>query len=252
MSFGIFSLGAVMSTVLYLLSNQAGKSNTEQGELRKQKYRRVAHTIFYFSTMEFLQGLQYFVIDDCDNPINKILSFIGFVHISFQPYWINHALNTFHNRPSQVQSFIRTMCFYMGLWFLMRMIPFGDECHPDNDYFCGDQWCSYSGKEHVAWKFKLYRTSYTLPAFSVHHFIWFFPCIVYREYFTWVWMLAFLAISFFVTPNRDEQPAIWCFIFIPSTLLITSYSLIEHFLYTDDSSKTLHKNKYAKALDKEC
>jgi len=46
--------------------------------------------VFFFFLMEFLQGLQYFVIaDDIDSPlcaniINKILTILGYAHICLQ------------------------------------------------------------------------------------------------------------------------------------------------------------------------
>lgn len=67
--------------------------------------------IFFFFLMEFLQGLQYFVIDDCDNIWNKALvlacrplvrkarlnplsqTVLGFLHICCQPYF-THVINS--------------------------------------------------------------------------------------------------------------------------------------------------------------
>ena len=48
--------------------------------------------------MEFLQGLQYWVIADnmnapeCANIINKILTVLGYAHICLQPYFC-HVIN---------------------------------------------------------------------------------------------------------------------------------------------------------------
>jgi len=58
----------------------------------------LAKGVFFFFTMEFLQGLQYFVIAEdldspmCDNSFNKFLTVLGFLHICLQPYFC-HVIN---------------------------------------------------------------------------------------------------------------------------------------------------------------
>lgn len=37
--------------------------------------------ILFFFTMELLQGIQYFWIDDCSNPWNRFFTLVGFIHI---------------------------------------------------------------------------------------------------------------------------------------------------------------------------
>src|SRR4051812_37524971 len=43
----------------------------------------------YFSLMELLQAFTYSVIDDCINPTNQIATLLGYLHITFQPFFIN-------------------------------------------------------------------------------------------------------------------------------------------------------------------
>lgn len=72
----------------------------------------LASGIFFFFTMEFLQAIQYYYIapelktsgectnsalralapTPCDDPINKILTLAGFLHICLQPYFC-HVIN---------------------------------------------------------------------------------------------------------------------------------------------------------------
>jgi ABC-type molybdate transport system ATPase subunit len=38
----------------------------------------------YFAIMEVIQFLSYFVVDQCDNPINKVLTMLAFTHLMYQ------------------------------------------------------------------------------------------------------------------------------------------------------------------------
>ena len=50
----------------------------------------LAGGVFFFFTMELLQAVQYYFIADtaespaCDNPWNKFLTVLGFLHICLQ------------------------------------------------------------------------------------------------------------------------------------------------------------------------
>jgi hypothetical protein len=43
----------------------------------------------YFSSMEVLQAFTYSVIDQCALPSNQIATLLGYLHIAFQPFFIN-------------------------------------------------------------------------------------------------------------------------------------------------------------------
>src|SRR3546814_10039960 len=43
----------------------------------------------YFSLMELLQAVSYSVVDQCGTPLNETMTFLGYLHITFQPFFIN-------------------------------------------------------------------------------------------------------------------------------------------------------------------
>ena len=53
----------------------------------------------YFALMEVIQFLQYSVIDKCDDPWNKFLTNLGYLHICFQPLFWNIWLFAFVKKP---------------------------------------------------------------------------------------------------------------------------------------------------------
>jgi hypothetical protein len=80
--------------------------------------------IGYFSLMEILQFFQYKVVDQCDNPINKLLTIIGYLHICFQPLFANIWLFTFTTQPNFIFLY---MAFFAGLLLASRLLVFSEE-----------------------------------------------------------------------------------------------------------------------------
>jgi len=82
-SFSFAALGLFASIWIYTRTNNGA----------------LASGVFFFFTMELLQGFQYFVIAKdlkdpaCDTFINQFLTLLGFAHICLQPYF-THLINS--------------------------------------------------------------------------------------------------------------------------------------------------------------
>ena len=59
----------------------------------KGESKALCGALAYFSLMEVLQAYTYTVIDECMNPSNQIATFLGYLHITFQPFFINAEPN---------------------------------------------------------------------------------------------------------------------------------------------------------------
>jgi hypothetical protein len=51
--------------------------------------RAIWLTLGYFTVMEGLQALGYTVVDQCDTTANKTVTLLSYLHIVFQPLFIN-------------------------------------------------------------------------------------------------------------------------------------------------------------------
>ena len=77
----------------------------------------------YFSLMEVLQAYTYTVIDDCNSPGNQIATLLGYIHIAFQPFFINAV--SMHFIPENIKNkiapsvyficFVATVCLFLSL-----------------------------------------------------------------------------------------------------------------------------------------
>ena len=57
--------------------------------LRRGEPRAIWMTLGYFTVMEFLQATGYAVIDQCGDPANRTITLLSYLHIAFQPLFVN-------------------------------------------------------------------------------------------------------------------------------------------------------------------
>lgn len=191
--------------------------------------------VLYFSSMEFLQYLQYFYIDNCEHHVNKALTLLAYVHIAFQGVFINLWYSYFmsESERSAFLKWVIPLSLIAGIlmiitrfeWLLPKLGNYATEkC--DGEYMCGKDICSYYGGKHVAWRFPLVREgdNYFTPGISLHFFLFFIPILTVAKgkYFLLPLVLLLLGpyLSYRISPHKNEHPAIWCLMFV-SHLFIT-------------------------------
>jgi hypothetical protein len=69
----------------------------------------------YFSGMEALQAFTYSVIDQCGAPQNQVATILGYLHIAFQPFFINAA--SMHFIPEQRRQRIQPVLYWCSFIF---------------------------------------------------------------------------------------------------------------------------------------
>lgn len=210
----------------------------------KGESKALCGALAYFSLMELLQAYTYTVIDQCYNSSNQIATFLGYMHIAFQPFFINAV--ALHFIPKEVRQRIEPsvyiLCFVAAVIFMMRIYPFDwfNYCF-DKSYrlpffssdsltmpFCGKQICSTSGEWHIAWAIPAndsiqMANSYVYAAFLLPLLYGSWRMVSYH--FITGPMLAFMS-----TSNMNEWAAIWCLYSIGLLLLLIK-TPIRQYLY---------------------
>jgi hypothetical protein len=195
----------------------------------------------YFSLMEALQAYTYTVIDECNSPANQVATLLGYLHIAFQPFFLNAM--SLHFVPERVRNRLYlpvfTVCFACMIVFLVRVYPFewANQCLP-NWMICGAQICSYSGDWHIAWQLPAKALSlfgvwydssgfvgYFLPAFLMPMFYGSWRFTIYH-------LLVGPVAAFLTTSDSNEWPAIWC-LFSIGLLLIVVKTPIRKIMYVE-------------------
>ena len=189
----------------------------------------IAHTIFYFAWMELLQALTYPYLDQCDNWWNKVLTFIGMVHVCFQPLVTNFmAANEVKNNPVHYERFMFAcrLSILFGFWMMARVLfeMFGitkssvsDECKYtyNSESLRGTNLCSYTGHVHMGWHYPMADNHYFWPSINLHAFLSFGPFAVHPEEPVMIFKCIMLILTgplfaMYLTPDNSEVAAVWC------------------------------------------
>jgi Family of unknown function (DUF5765) len=192
--------------------------------------------LLYFSSMEALQAASYSVLNQCANPLNQVLTLFSYLHITFQPFFINAVALYFMPKDvaSRVAPWVYTACFFSALVMLVQLYPFSwagvcEAGHP----LCGQMLCTVRGEWHLAWFVPINGIGNSLthrgwlgPSYILTAFV--LPAL----YGSWrLSLFAYLAGPFaasLTTSNMNEFPAIWCLFSIGLCLTIIKTPLRRH------------------------
>jgi len=235
MSFGFAALGLFVSWWIH--------TRTLNFEL--------ASGVFFFFTMEFLQGMQYFIIADdlnsplCENSFNKVLTILGFLHICLQPYFchvINSSLTKSEKYLHQYQV-IKRLCLIGGAMLFSRYLLSEFGIMPDTlggatsaEWLRGQKLCTFRGNAHLAWSVPMADVTYYVPSAAIHSFLMFAPFFALWEKKGMIIQGVFLFATgpfaaSYITPNLMEQASIWCFFSIAQIsimLFLIRETLVKH------------------------
>jgi hypothetical protein len=173
----------------------------------------------YFALMELLQAFTYSVIDQCDLPSNQIATLMGYLHITFQPFFINMVSMYFI--PQEVRSRIGPtvyiLCFVAAIFMLLQLYPFAwaGHCDPSTP-LCGTRLCSVHGNWHIAWEVPTNGMCNGFAASPMHGFPSYVIAGIFLPilYGSWRMTLFHLVLgpclASLTTNDVREWPAIWC------------------------------------------
>lgn len=215
---------AVLATV--------GFGSTAYFALKKEK-KELWVPLGYFALMELLQAITYIFIDECANPTNQLLTLLGYLHIAFQPFFINMV--AMHFVPEHVKRklswFVYGICFLGTVLMVIKVYPFawGGDCECGVAPMCATNLCSVHGSWHIAWNVPinaisyLYFFGYTFPAFVLPALYGSWRMSVYHA-------LVGPGLAYLLTSNYNEWPAVWC-LFSIALLMVIIKTPVRSFLY---------------------
>lgn len=200
----------------------------------KKEDRALYIPLIYFSLMEALQAYTYMYIDQCNTPENQIATLLGYLHIAFQPFFIN--MTSMYFVPEKVRRKVEvpvyTLCFASTIFMIIQLYPFdwAGQCLEGVRPLCGSQLCSVSGNWHIAWEipangignyfadlgfrpFKNGYISYVLVGFLV-------PLLYGSWRFTTYHYIMGPMLANFLTNDLNERPAVWCLLSIGFLLIV--------------------------------
>jgi len=185
--------------------------------------------LVYFAGMELLQAVTYVYINQCATPHNQILTYLGYLHITFQPFFVNMVAMYFipERIKLRIGPWVYFICALGSLGILLKMYPFpwARLCMRGYEGFCGAIACSLSGDWHIAWQLPLNGLMSNYPdnlipfQFGLHGFSYFaVSFFLPLAYGSWRFVLFHLVVgpilADILTRHPNEHAAVWCLLSI--------------------------------------
>jgi hypothetical protein len=201
----------------------------------------------YFACMELLQAATYAYINLCDAPPNQILTLFGYLHIAFQPFFVNMVAMYFI--PDEVKKKISTavysLCAVGAIAMMVKMYPFAwaGHCVVGIEAFCGDKACSVPGDWHIAWQLPLNGLAIDLSQivpglfYGLHGIAYILVGFVMPFiYGSWRFVVFHIfmgpILSILTTRDPNEYAAVWCLFSIALCLSVIK-SPIRKYLHVE-------------------
>jgi hypothetical protein len=191
----------------------------------------------YFSLMELLQAYTYAVIDDCASPGNQIATLLGYLHITFQPFFINALSLHFipQEKAAKIAPWAYAFCFFSAIVMLIQLYPFDwagqcDTLRP----LCGEKLCSISGVWHIAWEVPTTAIGNLFADTPAHGFptYWLAAFALPIAYGSWKMtsyhILVGPVLANALTNNPNELAAVWCLLSIGILLLVVKTKMRQY------------------------
>lgn len=199
----------------------------------------------WFGLMEAIQAASYPFIEQCESPANQLLTLAGYLHISFQPFFINAVALYFMPKEAarKVAPLAYFVCFVGAALMLIQLYPFAwaGHCAPARPLCGGGVLCTVSGQWHIAWLLPINGIGNELAdkSFLGYGFIsyavaaFYLPGLMGSWRFTLFSYLAGPVLAGMTTSNVNEWPAVWC-LFSIGLLLVAMVTPLRRLLYVSD------------------
>jgi hypothetical protein len=194
----------------------------------------------YFALMEALQVAGYLVINACGTRANQAITLLSFLHIAFQPAFINAI--SLELIPLEISRRIRfwvfLVCGLCSAFMLAQLMPleWAGACRiPET--MCGATLCTRSGDWHIAWDIpynglgtwieNLIGANWGMPSYMLAVFV--MPVLYGSWRFTIFHLLLGPVFANALTTDNNEVPAIWCLFSIGIVTIAFFPPLLERF-----------------------
>ncbi len=201
--------------------------------IRQRQPAAVPAAIAWFTLMEGLQVAGNATAGDCALPANQVATVLSYMHIAFQPFFINAfamALIRGEVRPA-ARVAVWVTCGLAATAMLLQLYPFdwAGRC-PAGHGLCGAPLCTAPGSWHIGWQLPLNDLMAPLRALpwsfggQLGYFVAAF--LLPLAYGAWrfvLWhALSGPILASLLTNDPREMPAVWCLFSIGIVLIALS------------------------------
>ena len=189
--------------------------------IRRKEPVAIPATLAYFTLMEALQIAGHASVDSCASPLNQTSTLLSYLHIVFQPFFINAFAMELVPRAVRMRVRVPVFigCGLSAAVMLLQLWPFpwAGSCQPGTT-LCGSVLCTVSGEWHIGWSVPVNDMLAPLAAvpwlsagFPTYLIAAFLLPLCYGAWrFSVFHALAGPILAWQLTRSPFEAPAIWC------------------------------------------
>jgi hypothetical protein len=229
MSFSFAVAGILTSYYIYFYNNL--------------NYSYLPMLLLFYSTMEILQGVQYYYVNQCSNITNIFLTEFAYLLVLLQPLMWNFFYYK-NSVPSEKNIFLTAMILCIS-WIIVNVMTriFYDKKNStykkgnvmgvmkfEDSMFGGDSVCTKKQKTHLYWQWTSAKFYDLHPTMLMYVLVWFIPALISKKHrlTSLILILSFLVagiVSYF-TNEYFVFTSLWCYISVPIVLVVI-YNIIK-------------------------
>ena len=183
--------------------------------------------VFYSTLMQIIHYVGYLFINDCKHPVNKMMAYLNYFHVAFQPTFFILGFSSLFRKYKVINQkeydILMNFVYFsiiIGLLLISRIIPininkyYTYKLEKEGCVWCGKT-CSFSGTKHISFNIPLRnRPIYFTPSMFIHFALFYIPFILLFKRNVSLLMFGIFITSFIpsvlfkITPA--EAATIWC------------------------------------------
>jgi hypothetical protein len=197
----------------------------------KLKYKYVPMLLLFYSGMELLQGIQYYIVNQCNNPANKLLTEIAYAFVLLQPLMWNYF---YYMNSNKCEQNIFITGIVLSLSWIVTSLYSRLTYTKDNGlktYVFSDSVCTKKNTSHLYWNWTSADIQDFNPTFLMYIMIWFIPALLSsRHRNTSLIIIISFIIAYISSTYYSKEPftltSLWCYFSVPIVLLIIYKNII--------------------------
>jgi len=181
--------------------------------------------------MEILQGIQYYYVNQCNNPTNKILTEFAYILVLLQPLMWNffyYKNTTGCDKKIFITAIILSLCWMITSLLTRIFYTKENRIKWEESVYATDSVCTKKDKGHLYWQWTSANFFDLNPTMLMYILVWMVPALISKHRNISIILLTSLFISLLVSYYKNEVTTItslWCYVSVPIVLIVIFYTI---------------------------
>jgi hypothetical protein len=199
------------------------------------KHTGIHYILIYYTIMEFLQGVQYFFVNQCQNLWNRYLTEIAYVLVICQPLIWNMFYYQNSNKYDK-QIFI-TAIWLAVVWMsvnILSRILYDKNVDPQtrkNSVYAADKVCTKKNLTHLYWQWTSANFNDLNANMLTYLMLWFIPALISSKFrMCSIVLICSALLAAYITHLTKEIlifTSLWCYVSVPVIMFVLLFAALK-------------------------